>query len=129
MQTIATCVTQIAGPISQMTSNRRFFSGKAPRPLRLPHITIQCPVYEGSLNSVIDPTAKSVEAAILTYEIQGGSASLFIDDGGMQLISETDAQVRKDYYDEHNNWPVQSVTPKLQMEHYHSFALGSSRRP
>ncbi len=34
--------------------------------------------------------------------MQGGSANLFINDDGMQLISETDAQARKDYYDEHN---------------------------
>src|SRR6266536_2789907 len=105
MQTIATCLTQIVGPISQMTSNSRFYSGSAPRRLQstpLPHVTIQCPVYKESLNSVIDPTVKSIKAAISTYEMQGGSANLFINDDGMQLISETDAQARKDYYDEHN---------------------------
>jgi hypothetical protein len=105
MQTIATCVAQIIGPISQMTSNSRFYSGKATRRIRsmtLPHVTIQCPVYKESLNSVIDPTVKSIKAAISTYEMQGGSANIFINDDGMQLICEGDAQARQDYYEEHN---------------------------
>ncbi len=31
-----------------------------------------------------------------------GTASIFVNDDGMQLISEEDAQARRDFYDEHN---------------------------
>ena len=68
----------------------------------LPHITIQCPVYKEGLWSVIDPTVKSVKAAISTYEMQGGSANIFINDDGMQLLSQEQAQERREYYEEHN---------------------------
>lgn len=34
--------------------------------------------------------------------MQGGTANLFVNDDGMQLISEADAQERRDFYDEHN---------------------------
>jgi hypothetical protein len=105
MQSIAGCVAQLFGPTNQLTSNSKFFSGKAPRRIQhgtLPHVTIQCPVYKESLHSVINPTVQSIKSAISTYEMQGGSANLFINDDGMQLIPEEDAQARRDYYDEHN---------------------------
>lgn len=105
MQSIAGCLAQLLGPISQMTENTKYFSGTAPRRLKsgsLPHVTIQCPVYKEGLYSVIEPTVKSVKAAISTYEMQGGSANIFVNDDGMQLVSEEDAQARRDFYDEHN---------------------------
>jgi hypothetical protein len=51
MQIIITNLAQIFGPISQMTSNSKFFSGQAPRRLNrnngyFPHVTIQMPVYK-----------------------------------------------------------------------------------
>jgi len=105
MQTVAVCFAQILGPISQLKANTKFFSGRAPPKLyrtTLPHVTIQCPVYKEGLWSVIDPTVKSVKAAISTYEMQGGSANIFVNDDGMQTISPEQAQERRDYYDEHN---------------------------
>jgi Glycosyl transferase family group 2 len=105
MQAIAGCVAQIMGPISQMTENTKSFSGTAPARLvhgPLPHVTIQCPVYKEGLWSVIDPTVKSVKEAISTYEMQGGSANIFINDDGMQLISKEQARERREYYEEHN---------------------------
>ncbi|EXJ84976.1 hypothetical protein A1O3_05651 [Capronia epimyces CBS 606.96] len=106
MQSVAGSVAQIIGPISQMTTNTKFFSGQAPCRLSttstLPHVTIQCPVYKEGLWSVIDPTIKSIKAAISTYEMQGGSANIFVNDDGMQLIPADQAQERRDYYDEHN---------------------------
>lgn len=105
MQSIAGCVAQLLGPISQMTENTKFYSGTAPRRIRsgvLPHVTIQCPVYKEGLYSVIEPTVKSIKAAISTYEMQGGSANIFVNDDGMQLVPEEDAQARRDFYDEHN---------------------------
>ena len=105
MQSVAGCIAQMVGPISQMKSNTKFFSGKAPPRLHspiLPHVTVQCPVYKEGLWSVIDPTVKSIKASISTYEMQGGTANIFINDDGMQVISRIDARERREYYDEHN---------------------------
>lgn len=119
MQTIATCIAQMIGPTSQMTANTKFFSGQAPPRLystTLPHVTIQCPVYKEGLWTVIDPTVKSIKAAISTYEMQGGTANIFINDDGMQLISPEKAQERREYYEEHNiGWvarPKHNPKPK-----------------
>ncbi|KAH0288146.1 hypothetical protein KCU71_g15735, partial [Aureobasidium melanogenum] len=100
-------LAQLFGPISQLTSNTKFYSGVAPKRLNadlvaLPHITIQCPVYKEGLQAVIEPTVHSIKAAISTYEMQGGTANIFVNDDGMQLISEEEARARQDFYDEHN---------------------------
>jgi hypothetical protein len=68
----------------------------------LPHVTIQCPVYKEGLWSVIEPTIRSLKTAISTYEMQGGTANIFVNDDGMQLIDPADARARQDFYDEHN---------------------------
>ncbi|KAL2162602.1 hypothetical protein VTH06DRAFT_6438 [Thermothelomyces fergusii] len=106
-QAIITSLFQIFGPISGVNKNSKYYSGKAPRRLHreqgpLPHVTIQMPVYKETLNAVIKPTVLSLKAAISTYEMQGGSANIFVNDDGMQLISEEEAQARRDFYDEHN---------------------------
>lgn len=90
-----------------MASNSRYYSGKAPRRLdrnnqALPHVTIQMPVYKEGLAAVIRPTVVSLKAAISTYEMQGGTANIFVNDDGMQLLSPDEAQGRRDFYDEHN---------------------------
>lgn len=90
-----------------MSSNSKYYSGKAPRRLNsnvhaLPHVTFQMPVYKEGLEAVIKPTVLSVKAAISTYEMQGGTAHIFVNDDGMQLLSEEEAQLRRDFYDEHN---------------------------
>lgn len=92
------------GPMSQMTHNSKFYSGQRPVRIQgtLPHVTIQCPVYKEGLRAVIEPTIKSIKAAISTYEMQGGTANIFVNDDGMQIIPEEEAQQRKDFYDEHN---------------------------
>jgi membrane glycosyltransferase len=106
-QAVATALAQLIGPISQVKSNTKFYSGVAPKRLNadlvtLPHITIQCPVYKEGLQGVIEPTVHSIKAAISTYEMQGGTANIFVNDDGMQLISEEEARARQDFYDEHN---------------------------
>lgn len=98
---------QLFGPISQMNENTKFYSGVPPKRLSrdkglLPHVTIQMPVYKEGLRAVIEPTITSIKDAISTYEMQGGTANIFINDDGMQLISESEARERQDYYDEHN---------------------------
>ncbi|KAM7184739.1 glucans biosynthesis glucosyltransferase H [Rhypophila sp. PSN 637] len=100
-------IFQILGPISAVCNNSKYYSGKPPRRLHrnihaLPHVTIQMPVYKEGLSAVIKPTVMSLKAAISTYEMQGGSANIFVNDDGMQLISDEDAQARRDFYDEHN---------------------------
>jgi len=82
-----------------------YFSGKAPERRitgELPHITIQCPVYKESLAGVIDPTVQSLKVAISTYELQGGTASIFMNDDGMQLLDPEMAELRQRYYRNHN---------------------------
>ncbi|CAK3736195.1 hypothetical protein CB0940_11695 [Lecanosticta acicola] len=106
-QSLVNNISQLIGPISQMNMNTRFYSGLKPKRLRrdagpLPHVTIQMPVYKEGLVSVIEPTVRSIKAAISTYEMQGGTANIFVNDDGMQLISEDDARARQDFYDEHN---------------------------
>lgn len=100
-------IAQIIGPVKQVAENSKFYSGKPPRRLNrekglLPHVTVQCPVYKEGLRSVIEPTILSIKAAISTYEMQGGTANIFVNDDGMQLIKPEDAQARQDFYEEHN---------------------------
>jgi hypothetical protein len=121
MQSVAGCLAQLCGPISQMNVNSKYYSAKPPRRLRrdqgaFPHITIQMPVYKEGLRAVIEPTIKSVKAAMSTYEMQGGTANIFINDDGMQIISEEDAELRKGFYHDHNiGWvarPAHNTKPK-----------------
>ena len=100
-------IAQVVGPISQLKQNTKYYSGKAPKrikraPGELPHVTIQCPVYKEGLRSVIEPTIRSVKEAISTYEMQGGTANVFVNDDGMQIISPEDARDRQEFYEEHN---------------------------
>ncbi|KIW12903.1 hypothetical protein PV08_08090 [Exophiala spinifera] len=98
---------QIFGSLSSLKQNTRYYSAIAPKPgrypdLELPHITIQMPVYKEGLQGVIIPTITSVAKAVKHYEAQGGSASIFVNDDGMQLVSEDLADARKAYYELNN---------------------------
>lgn len=100
-QVIIGCLAQIFGPIRQLTINSKFYSARPPPRLQraiLPHVTIQCPVYKEGLAGVIMPTVKSIKQAMSTYELQGGSANMFINDDGLQLISEEDRLARIEFY-------------------------------
>lgn len=84
-------IAQIIGPNHQMKDNSRYYSGKPPRRLhrdtfgkQLPHVTIQMPVYKEGLKGVIEPTVRSIKTAISTYELQGGTANIFINDDGSE---------------------------------------------
>lgn len=48
-------------------------------------------MYKEGLDTVIQPTVTSVKATISTYEMQGGTANIFVNDDGVQLISSADA--------------------------------------
>ncbi|KAJ9651380.1 hypothetical protein H2201_009278, partial [Coniosporium apollinis] len=106
-QALAGNIPQCIGPVGQIAENTKSYSGFKPRrPNRergpLPHVTIQCPVYKEGLHSVIEPTIRSIKAAISTYEMQGGTANIFVNDDGMQLLPGNEARQRQDFYDEHN---------------------------
>ncbi|TKA62125.1 hypothetical protein B0A49_11583, partial [Cryomyces minteri] len=104
-QVIVGCIAQCIGPVRQMTQNSRYYSALLPRRIQgrqLPHITIQCPVYKEGLSSVIAPTVKSIKQAISTYELQGGSANMFINDDGLQIIDEEERQARIEFYADHS---------------------------
>ena len=88
-----------------MTTNSKFYSAIcSPRLTNqtLPHVTIQCPVYKEGLHSVIAPTVKSIKQAISTYELQGGSANMFINDDGLQIIDEEERRARIEFYADHS---------------------------
>lgn len=93
------------GPTSQIENNSKYYSGKAPERLKrrdcLPHVTIHMPVFKEGTNAVIRPTVMSLKTAISTYEMQGGTANIFVNDDGMQILSEGEAQERREFYDEH----------------------------
>ncbi|CAZ80516.1 unnamed protein product [Tuber melanosporum] len=107
-QVIIGCTAQCIGPVSQLTYNSKYYSARPPPRLRsgpLPHITIQCPVYKEGLSGVIAPTIKSIKQAISTYELQGGTANILINDDGLQLYKDEDQHLRKeriDFYADHN---------------------------
>jgi hypothetical protein len=90
------------GPVSNLTINSRFYSGKRPEPrpnIILPEFTVVMPVYKESLEAVIMPTVDSLNQAILSYERQGGCARILICEDGMQCISPDLQAARKDYYE------------------------------
>ncbi|EHL00808.1 putative Glucans biosynthesis glucosyltransferase H [Glarea lozoyensis 74030] len=104
-QVIIGCLAQLFGPVKQLTINSKFYSAKAPPRIlggSLPHITIQCPVYKEGLSSVIAPTVKSIKQAISTYELQGGSANMFVNDDGLQIIDEEERRARIEFYADHS---------------------------
>lgn len=90
---------QLFGPLSSVQNNSVFYSAKPPKPGRykdyeLPHVTIQMPVYKEGLKGVIIPTVESCLAAVRYYEMQGGTASIFVNDDGMQLVTPELAEAR-----------------------------------
>ncbi|KAI0601675.1 glycosyl transferase family group 2-domain-containing protein [Biscogniauxia sp. FL1348] len=106
-QSIVVNTFEIFGPISSVATNSRNYSGNPPKRLdrerhSLPHVTIQMPVYKEGLKAVIMPTIQSLKQCISIYELQGGSANIFVNDDGLQLISTEEAQARRDFYEENN---------------------------
>ena len=101
---IISIIAQIIGPISYLHMNSKFYSAKPPPRLfncNLPHVTVQCPVYKEGLSAVLAPTIRSVKQAISTYELQGGTANILINDDGIQYMSEEDQQARINFYEGH----------------------------
>ncbi|KAL7003933.1 hypothetical protein EMMF5_006526 [Cystobasidiomycetes sp. EMM_F5] len=70
------------GPVAQMHENSRYYSGKRPPRMKAPL-----------------PPFVSLQKAIQTYELQGGSVNILVCDDGMQLLNEEDFATRKAFYD------------------------------
>ncbi|KAH7093552.1 glycosyl transferase family group 2-domain-containing protein [Paraphoma chrysanthemicola] len=107
-QAVVGNVAQIFGATALLKKNSTYYSATSPKLLHrdaqggLPHVTIQMPVYKEGLQGVIKPTVQSVKQAISTYELQGGTANIFINDDGMQIIPADDAKKRQEFYEENN---------------------------
>ncbi|KAL1887207.1 hypothetical protein Sste5346_010361 [Sporothrix stenoceras] len=106
-QTIINILLQLLGPVRQLKHNSKYFSAVPVRRLNikngpLPHVTVQCPVYMEGLDAVIKPTVASLQTAIRHYERYGGTANLFFNDDGMQILDEKAAAERKVFYRENN---------------------------
>ncbi|GIZ37748.1 hypothetical protein CKM354_000118400 [Cercospora kikuchii] len=96
---------RLVGPVKQLHENSETFSAiKSPRltSKNLPHVTIQCPTYKEGLEAVLKPTVSSLMKAISTYELQGGSANIFVNDDGLQLLDEEQRHIRTQFYEDNN---------------------------
>lgn len=105
--TLVACLFQFVGPISDIKGNSRYHSAVPPNPGRYrgveyPHITVQVPIFKEGLSNVIIPTITSVRKAIKHYESIGGTASIFVNEDGMQVISPELAAARQKYYAANN---------------------------
>lgn len=106
-QTIINILLQLLGPMRQLKHNSKYFSAVPVRRLNikngpLPHVTVQCPVYMEGLDAVIKPTVSSLQKATRHYERYGGTANLFFNDDGMQILDEKVAVERKAFYRDNN---------------------------
>ena len=53
-------------------------------------------------SGAVTPACRSLEAAVAAYEKAGGSASIFINDDGLQLMSPEAQLARIRFYRQHN---------------------------
>ncbi|KAK9919061.1 hypothetical protein WJX75_009087 [Coccomyxa subellipsoidea] len=60
------------------------------------------PVFMEDLEFVIRPSVMSIEAAVEAYREAGGSASIFVNDDGLQLLGEAARMRRIQFYRQHN---------------------------
>lgn len=106
LQVVST-LTFVLGPVAQYHENSRYYSAIRPEPnpeidSRLPHVTIELPVYKESLEETIAPSVYSLKRAMQTYARQGGTSAIFVHDDGLQLISEEERKKRLTFYSDHN---------------------------
>ncbi|KAI0074905.1 hypothetical protein K474DRAFT_1709473 [Panus rudis PR-1116 ss-1] len=100
-------VSMVIGPVSQYHENSKYYSAVAPAPnkevdSKLPHITIELPVYKESLSETIAPSVYSIKKAMQTYARQGGTSAILVHDDGLQLISEKERAERIQFYADNN---------------------------
>ncbi|KAJ7058150.1 glycosyl transferase family group 2-domain-containing protein [Mycena amicta] len=100
-------ITMCIGPVAHFHENSKYYSAIKPRANksvdeRLPHITIQMPVYKEGLHTVLAPSIESIKKAMQTYARQGGTSSIFVNDDGLRLLSGPDRDERLAFYAHHN---------------------------
>ncbi|KAK7472064.1 hypothetical protein VKT23_000178 [Stygiomarasmius scandens] len=99
-------VTMAFGPMAHYYKNSKYYSAIPPKssPLahtesnKLPHVTIQMPVYKESLEAVLAPSIASLKRAMRTYARQGGTSAIFVCDDGLRGLSEADRDERIRFY-------------------------------
>ncbi|KAJ6566034.1 glycosyl transferase family group 2-domain-containing protein [Mycena capillaripes] len=101
------CISFLAGPVSHYHENSRYYSAIRPEgnpdvDHKLPHVTVEIPVYKESLKDVIQPSVLSIKKAMQTYTQQGGTSSIFVHDDGLQLLEAEERAQRIAFYAEHN---------------------------
>ncbi|CAA7264548.1 unnamed protein product [Cyclocybe aegerita] len=104
---IITTAAMIIGPIAQFHENSRYYSAVRPESnpeidQRLPHITVEMPVYKENLEETIAPSVYSLKKAMQTYARQGGTSAIFVHDDGLQALSKEEQQKRIEFYRDHN---------------------------
>ncbi|KAF6752647.1 glycosyl transferase family group 2-domain-containing protein [Ephemerocybe angulata] len=95
------------GPVAQYHENSRYYSAVKPEEnpevdSKLPHITLEMPVYKESLEDTISPSVFSLKKAMQTYARQGGTSSIFVHDDGLQSMSLEEREKRITFYADHN---------------------------
>ncbi|KAF9448412.1 hypothetical protein P691DRAFT_759933 [Macrolepiota fuliginosa MF-IS2] len=117
---IVSNVCMLIGPVAQYHENSRYYSSRKPVPnpdvdSRLPHITIEMPVYKESLEDTISKSVYHIKKAMQTYARQGGTSSILVHEDGLQIVSEEERQKRMEFYSDHNiGWvarPAHSSKP------------------
>ncbi|KAJ3710507.1 glycosyl transferase family group 2-domain-containing protein [Lentinula guzmanii] len=106
LQTMSS-VTFLFGPVAHYHENSRYYSAVPPDAnteldARLPHVTVELPVYKESLQETIAPSVHSLKKAMQTYARQGGTSSIFVHDDGLQLLSSEEREQRIQFYANHN---------------------------
>ncbi|KIJ39927.1 hypothetical protein M422DRAFT_174596 [Sphaerobolus stellatus SS14] len=102
---IVNSVSFTLGPTAHYHENSKYYSAVPPPPIKmekLPHITIQMPVYKESVEKTIQPSIESIKEAMVTYARQGGTSSIFICDDGLQLCEEAEREARLNLYSQHD---------------------------
>lgn len=100
-------VSMMIGPVSHFHHNSKYYSANPPHPnpvvdRRLPHITIQMPVYKEGLEAVLAPSVLSLKKAMKTYARQGGTSTIFVNDDGLQLLPPAERAARLSFYSNHD---------------------------
>ncbi|KAJ7186447.1 glycosyl transferase family group 2-domain-containing protein [Mycena filopes] len=104
---VVSSITFFIGPVAQYHENSRYYSAikPAPNPIvdaRLPHVTVELPVYKESLEETIAPSVYSIKKAMQTYARQGGTSSILVHDDGLQALPEHERSKRIAFYADHN---------------------------
>ena len=103
----------ILGSYRNVDENSSTHSAKKPPvPKVLPKIIVQMPVYKESFEETIKPSLDNIYRCIKYYRDRGGESGMFINDDGLQLISEEDRQERIDYYNKYNIAYIARPSPK-----------------